>query len=257
MLFSEVTICLPIFIFGIMRAHVEQTFTIGEPKFTTLTYEGDAMSKKMGALFILSLCVIGNFSFAAKGRASFESVSEDAIYKKVYDHYSDILEDFYAYEKADYLTKDYYLNKMLSTIVNHVRGTMLPLYGNFFSNLWRKTTAYSDNTMPLKKFDTLLIEDALGHLHKHYPHNESVQVIDLTKSLNYIRQLVKKSLEYRYEDLLVEKGNLENKLSMVKRELRELQLECEKLRSKLSAYNLSENPSLKKVLNYLDESESP
>jgi hypothetical protein len=165
-----------------------------------------------------------------------EATSDTGVYKKVYDNYSDILECFYTYERADYDKKDFHLKHMFSTIKRYVEGDLLPLYGNFFSRMWRNTTACSDSKFPLRKFDTLLVEDALGHLHKHYKNNEATLIVDLIRSLNLIRQLVRQSIDYRFEDLIQENKSLEIKLSCLKRELKEAHADCERLRSKLAVY---------------------
>jgi hypothetical protein len=190
---------------------------------------------------VISAALVTSCSlYSQRGRTGFDHIqplaNDDAAYKKIYDHYSDILECFYVYERADYEKKDFYFKKMISTIVRCVEGDMLPLYGNFFSRMWRNTTACSDSNFPLKKLDTLLVEDALGHLHKQYAHKETTPVVDLIRSLNHIRQLVRQSAEYRCEELVIEKRALDSKISLLKSEVKSAQSECERLRSKLALY---------------------
>lgn len=168
-----------------------------------------------------------------------EMISEsEAAYKKVYDHYSDILQVYYSLEKAELEKKDFYTKRLLYTIVRHVEQDILPLYGNCFSRAWRHISSSATTHFPLKKFTSMLVEDALGHLNKQYTkvaHKgyETTKIADLIRSLTYIRHIVTHSLEYKYEELQFCKEQLESEVVALKRQIGHLHNECQTLKATL------------------------
>ena len=168
-----------------------------------------------------------------------ELMSEsEATYKKVYDHYSDILELYYKLEKVPLTTKDFYTKQLLCTIVRYVQQGLLPLYGNCFSRAWRHVSSCNDTCFPLKKFTSMFLEDAIGHLTKQhkklaYKGYDSAKIRDLIHSLTHIRHIVIQSLEYKYEELFCAKEQLEGEITALKRQVSHLQSECSTLRAHL------------------------
>lgn len=147
----------------------------------------------------------------------------ELAYNTVCDHYMDILDAYYRIEEASITEQDYYIKKLIESIIFHVQQDKLVLYGNFLSRTWRHLTTYS-REIPLKKFDATFIEDALGHLAKYQKKllsvgqkNENIDL--LISSLKHIRHYVQSSLEYAYESQSFELENLKRELRYLKNEL--------------------------------------
>lgn len=157
---------------------------------------------------------------------------EDCVYKKVYDDYSDILQHYYKYEKGTLEQKEWYKRQLIGVIAQHVRENRLTLYGNFFSRLWRNMRVQGDSDFPLKKFDSMLIEDALGHIRKKCT-THTAKVADLLQSLTAIRHIVTTSLEYTIESLMMERNCLAQEISSLKQELKDTAAQCKQLQTKV------------------------
>jgi hypothetical protein len=157
---------------------------------------------------------------------------EECVYKKVYDDYSDILHYYYRYEKGALEQKEWYKRQLIGVIVRHVRENRLTLYGNIFSRLWRNIGAEGGNDFPLKKFDSMFIEDALGHIRKKCTLQDA-KITDLLRSLTAIRHIVTTSLEYTIETLLMERNRLAQEVSSLKQQLKDTSAECKQLHSRV------------------------
>ncbi len=186
--------------------------------------------------YIAGLAGMGVSTGNMQGRPfEVQAQESDSIYRQVYDDYSDILEAYYKLEKAQPVERDYYVRQLVTIIMDEVRKNKLPLYGNFFNRAWREMTAYGANT-PLKKFDTTYIKDASGHVLKYAKELKEhtfayKKMDDLVKSLHAIRQIIRESVWYRYEELLLEKEGLSREITCLKKRLaheQELRLDLER-----------------------------
>lgn len=177
------------------------------------------------SLFIITLSFIIQINAGYNPRSKKSEVDilgqVESVYTLVYDHYSDILEDYYKLNSILPTEHDYYIKKLLNTITNNVINNKLPLYGNCFSRFWRNITTFDAKTVPLKKFDYTSLEDAMGHIEKNYQKLakkglKDQKVEDLLVSLNCIRNLIRDSLEYKYEELYLKLIDTENELASQK-----------------------------------------
>jgi len=138
---------------------------------------------------------------------------------KIYNDYREILDIYPKIETCNEVSRPYFINKILNRICFYVKENKFNLYGNIFNNRWRYANAYS-NSYPLHRFDLTFLEDAIGHLSKNRPKSDYYDYDKLKFSLVAIRQIIRDSLNYKLEELIVkieklkaENLNLDNKLS--------------------------------------------
>jgi hypothetical protein len=160
---------------------------------------------KYFVFMIIIVCFSPNITAKRRHIVDVDRIEQEAIstYKKVYNHYTHILELANQVDQAPLVEKDYHMRKLTHKIAREVQQDKFPLYGNFFNKMWRNMTASSAET-PLIRFDGTLIEDSIGHVQKAYTKLlnqgfENSDIAEFIQDMNNLRERLRSSVYYQLE----------------------------------------------------------
>lgn len=199
-----------------------------------------------------SMLISGNMNalWGSRPAKSTEEIIQESFgtYKTVHKAYQPILQAYDLTQEVTVHERDHYLKHFIDSVAYQVKADQLPLYGNFLNKMWRSATSY-DADYPLKRFESTLVVDSIGHVKKAYQKMldrgaQSPEIEVFIHKLENIKALVKSSVYYTLEELKIENNNSHTRIRQLEDQLRnerELRMQAEAKVQKPKLYCICQN----------------
>lgn len=122
-------------------------------------------------------------------------------------------------QSATICERSHYVERLCDVIRFHVQQNLLSLNGNVFNKMWRSATSYNTD-YPLKRFESTLVADTIGHMNKAYKkmaqrgsHNGEIELF--ISKLEHIKALVRSTAFYAVEEMKIENERRRSRLIII------------------------------------------